>query len=70
MKEEIKVGDRVLVRRLFSIISRNPFHITIRRTGRDLFGDYFYGSYHYTYDFGGGGNAIDKFRRWHVLYKD
>ena len=70
MKEEYKIGDRVLVKRRFSLISRNPFHISIKRIGKDIFGEFYYGSYGVNSDFSGHYDTIGKFRRWNILYKD
>lgn len=70
MKENIKVGDRVLVKRLFSLFNTHPFHVYVKRIGRDWLGDYLYGNYTVQTDYMGDYDTIGKFRPWHILFKD
>ena len=68
--KKIKIGDRLLVKRLFSLISHGAFHANVIAIHRDLFGTKYLCRHHVNTDFGEDYDTCGYFRPINVLMID
>ncbi len=67
MKEEIKIGDRLLVKRLFS----SAFHATVIDIKKGLFGKYYICQWTaHDWDYGESYEVAGIIRSWNILCKN
>lgn len=69
MKEIIKIGDRILVRKRFSLVSCGCFHAFVLRIDDGIFGKKYLCRWNVNSDLGGKYEKIEYLRTFNIICK-